>query len=507
MSKWGKISYLVFGLSIIVLFVARFILQGWIDYLYAPLILSLVAFVAAIAVDYKFYIEFLSMKTTKHGMNMGVLILLGLVLVVAVNFLGVRYDKTFDITKEKINSLSEQSETLVKGLKEDLNVRIFYKGKNFKDRAKEIRADFRLYESLSPHIKVQTVDANTDVETAKKYLENAEAFATIVEYKGKRMVIQGEGGPERPVYQEKNITSTMMKITRDQVMTVHFLTGHGEKDIDHAGLGGIKTFADALRDDGYNVAKINLLTGDKMPAPPDVLAIVGPKTNFADKEIEQIRDFAKQGGHLFVAIDPGEKHGLALLTKSFGVEFGNDYILNEVAGTDEGLIGAVGFEFDTSSEITKALAQGRSLVVFPYASKLTRAPDAPSEYTYHELIKSHPRSYTSANPVAPKTDPERAQNAMAMSVKGEKFSGVFFGDSDFMVNGTIQKWMHFDLAMNSMAFLFDDEANLTIRPKNMEATPLQITKDKGIFIIMAGVSLPLVLIVLSGLFWYRRRNL
>lgn len=507
MSKWGKISYLICGLSILVLFVARFILQGWIDYLYVPMVVSIVAFVAALVVDFRFYIDFLSMKTTKHGMNMGVMILLSLVLVVAVNFLGVRFDKTFDVTKEKINSLSEQSIGIVKALKEDLHVRIFYKGKSLKERAKEIKADFRMYESFGPFIKVQTVDANADVETAKKYLASSEAFAAIIEYKGRRLPILGEGGPDRPVYQERNITSAIMKITREQPMSIYFLTGHGEKDIDQSGIDGIKSFAEALRNDGYTVAKLNLLVGDKLPAPPAVLALVGPRTSYTENEIEQIRNFATNGGHLFVAIDPGEKHSLALLTKSFGVEFRNNYILNEVSGTDEGLIGAVGFEFDSASEVTKLLAQGRSLAIFPYASELAKAPDAPSEYTFRDIVKSHPRAYTAPTPMAAKGEPVRKVSTIAMTVKGGKFSGVFFGDSDFLVNGNIQKFMHFDLAINSVAFLFDDEVNLTIRPKNMEATPLQITRDKGIFIIMAGVSLPLCLIILSGLFWYRRRNL
>lgn len=108
--------------------------------------LLLLSFVFALAVDYKFYFEFLSMKTTKHGMNMGVLILLSLVLIVAVNFLGLRFDKTFDVTKEKINSLSDQSVALVSGLKDEMKVLIFYKGKELKDRARDIKNDFRLYE-------------------------------------------------------------------------------------------------------------------------------------------------------------------------------------------------------------------------------------------------------------------------------------------------------------------------------------------------------------------------
>lgn len=106
------------------------------------------------------------------------------------------------------------------------------------------------------------VDANREVELAKQYLENSEAFATVVEYKDRKAVVQPSmGSPDRPMYQEKDITSSMMKLTRDKPMTISFLTGHGEKDIDKSAIDGIKGFADFLRNDGYNVAKLNLILG------------------------------------------------------------------------------------------------------------------------------------------------------------------------------------------------------------------------------------------------------
>ncbi|MCB0350604.1 MAG: GldG family protein, partial [Bdellovibrionales bacterium] len=446
MSKLGKIGYLVFVVSTVILVTARLLLGGWIDYLYAPLVLSLVSFIFALGVDYKFYIDFLSMKTTKHGMNMGVLILLSLILLVAVNFLGLRFDKTFDLTKEKINSLSDQSITLVSSLKDEMKVLIFYKGRELKERARDIKNDFRLYEMQSKKIVVKIIDANRDVELAKQYLENAQAFAAVLEYKGRRAVIQPSGGaPDRPVYQEGDITSAMMKLTRDKPMTIQFLTGHGEKDIDQSSVDGIKGFADLLRNDGYNVAKLNLVMGEEQPQPDAVIAIVGPKSPYSDKELQILRDFASKGGRLFVAIDPGEKHQLALLTKSFGIEFKNNYILNET-NLNEGLIGAVGVEFDANSPITKKFTSGQALGVFPFASELSRAPDAPSEYTYSDIMKSHSRSYTSNTPNAVQ-NPERGSHVMAMTAKNDKFLGVFFGDSDFLSDVRIGKWIHLDLAV------------------------------------------------------------
>jgi ABC-type uncharacterized transport system involved in gliding motility auxiliary subunit len=508
MSKLGKISFLVCGLSIIILFVARLILQGWINYLFIPLAFASLSLIVAFVVDYKFYLEFLSMRTTKHGMNMGVLILLALVIVVALNYLGAKYDKTFDLTQEKMNTLSEQSLDVVKNLKDELKVLIFYKGNQLAERAKEIKNDFKLYKAAGDKINVEIIDANFNVEMAKKYLENAEAFSAILEYKGRRAIIKGEGAPERPVYQEREITSAIVKVTKEKPMTIYFLTGHGEKDIDQSSMDGIKLFADELRKDGYTVAKLNLLVGEPMPAIGDsVIAIVGPRQELSAKEMTQVRDYAKAGGRLFVAADPGEKHHIALLTKSFGIEYKNNFVVNEVAGTDEGLIGAVGFEFDRDSPVTKKLALSRSLSVFAFASELAKAPDATADYAYKDIIRSHPKAYALQSPNMMVKEPNRRSHTLAMTVEKDKFAMVVFGDSDFLTDVRIQRWVHYDLAMNAVAYLFGDDVNITIRPKVFESTQLQITQNKWYMIIAAGVSLPLTLIILSGLFWYRRRNL
>lgn len=88
MSKLAKILWLVSGLSLMALLTIRYILGGWeTDWMYLPLGLFVICFFVALVVDYKFYFEFLTLKTTKHGMNMGVLILLVMALLVSVNFL------------------------------------------------------------------------------------------------------------------------------------------------------------------------------------------------------------------------------------------------------------------------------------------------------------------------------------------------------------------------------------------------------------------------------------
>ena len=59
MSRWGTISWLVCGLSLVIVVVARYILGGWHDFLWAPLVIGLLTFIAAFVVDFRFYLEFL----------------------------------------------------------------------------------------------------------------------------------------------------------------------------------------------------------------------------------------------------------------------------------------------------------------------------------------------------------------------------------------------------------------------------------------------------------------
>src|SRR6185437_13663288 len=109
--------------------------------------------------------------------------------------------------------------------------------------------------------------------------------------------------------------------------TIYFLTGHGERSIDGTEQENVKTFADSLRSDGYLVAQIDLMKGDKLPTLPGMVVIDGPKSPLLDAELDQLRKFARAGGHLLILADPGEESNIALLTKSLGVQFHNNYVI------------------------------------------------------------------------------------------------------------------------------------------------------------------------------------
>ncbi len=514
MSKWGKISYLVGGLSLLIMLVARLILQGWIDYLYIPFFLGLAAIVLALIVDYKFYLEFFTMKTTKHGMNMGVIILLAFILIVAVNFLGVQFDHTFDMTRNKINTLSDQSLTALAHLKHDLNLLVFYRSGENQQLRVQLRANFEKYLDASGKVKLKFVNALTHPSLARQYLEHQQ-FAVIADYEGRRVEINAP-------YGEQQTTSAILRVEAKQQKTIYFLTGHGERSIDGNQSGNISGFAKELRNEGYKVAQIDLMKGDKLPTPPGVVVIDGPTSPYLPAEIGELRKFAMAGGRLMICIDPGTQDNLAQLTNAFGIEFHNNYVINEFEQLNElGPLAALGAEYDRNNPITKKFYIGGRVMgsIFLVASEVTPMHNAPSGLTLTPIVKTSPEAYVSNNP-KPMANPQHRVVTLAVAAHGQldsgaktpttyqkNFEAVVFGDSDFTDNSFFRFGANQDLAMNSVAWLADDLTNISIRPRTPTATPLELTSTNQIIFLLSGLGLPLFFIILSGFFWYRRRSL
>ena len=391
MSRFSKICWFVAGLSLIVLLISRMMLGGWIHVMFIPLGLFCLGFILALVFDFRMYLEFFRMKTTKKGMSMGLMILLSIILLVSVNFLAVRHNKTGDFTEEKLNSLSDQSVQLLKGLDQDVVVKVFYRGQEAAEEKQKAKSSLDVFLENSSKLKVQYYDSYIDVMDAQKYLndlpdkDRALVFV-FAEYGAKKVKID-------PPYGEEQITAALIKVTRKGEKKVYFTLGHGEKDLESSSADGLKLFKTALEEASFIVEPLNLIEKGGVPEDASVVVIAGPTTQFQEGELNWLRQYAKKGGRMILALDPGQRHNLANLTKTFGVEFANNYILNEYNQLlGRGTASAIGLTFDPSSEITKPFPAGRNYAVFDLASEIRPANDKAATLMLTEMIKTDKNS-------------------------------------------------------------------------------------------------------------------
>lgn len=116
---------------------------------------------------------------------------------------------------------------------------------------------------------------------------------------------------------EKELTESILRVTQEHMPTVGFLQGHGELDED-----ALSVLISLLKSNSYDCQMVSLLAGDTLDG-IDLLMFAAPQKDLGDGEVEQIRQFAQDGGSLFVMrdyTDPIESmpNYLALL-KSYGV--------------------------------------------------------------------------------------------------------------------------------------------------------------------------------------------
>lgn len=512
MSRTGKIFLAFAGLSIVILMAIRLLIGEWNDYLYILLGVFLLFVAANVVKEFRLYKELFFLRTTKHGLNFGAMVLMVLVAIGAVNYIAYVQNKKVDVTEEKLNSLSDQTVQILKKLDGELELLGFFKaGSNEDNREKFMFMDItNLYKAENNAIKVSVYDPLKRPDLAQQYKVETSG-EIVINYKGKQTTLQE--------ISEEALTNAVIKVTRSKNKIVYFLKGHNERDLASEEREGVSRFKKALEDASYEVKPLSLVETKTVPEDADVVAVIGATNPLLDFEADALKAYASKGGRLFIAVDPGQNHNMAGFLKDFGVDFKNNYVLDQV-GQLVGMSAAVaiGTGYSRTSEITKKF--GEAMTAFHLASQVARIEQAPADFKTDDLVQSSPASFAKkelANQVRPSENDPKGPLTVALSVTGtlphkdnkqpKEFSLVAVGDSDFLTNQMLHMQLNRDLAVNSFAFLAKDADLVSIRPKVAKGTTLQMEQSTaqaafwGIF-----VPAPLLMLVLSVIMWLRRRG-
>lgn len=506
MSKAGKFLFLFSFLFFLVLCVTRIINGGWHNGMWAPLGFSFVFFVLAIVKDARALREIFAMRTTKHGMNMGVMILLVVAGLACVNILAVRYEKKFDWTSDNLNSLSEQSRKAALSLKADTTILVLYrKGIAGQENVGRAVGDLAsMYQNVNSRIHYESYNILQRPDLAQKY-EFQDGAYSVYALQGDRKV-----KVDKPT--EEGLTGAFLKLGREKKKVFYFTMGHGERVLEDKTEGGLSRLQEDLSVI-YDVKPLILFqTQNKVPDDADMVAIVRPTQQFLESEIQAIRDFAKRGGHILMAIDPGLKQNMALLTKSFGVEYANNFILDLRSQIVQGGPAMVlGTEFSPVSDITKSFTAPQTFAIFNMVSQLKVDPSKSADLKVEPLVSTSAETMSIPEPTEKVSFKPNGPHVIAATVEGKlpegkEFTAVIFGDSDFLSNNFINANLDRDLILNSVAWLSADKDLISIRPKEPKATKLtMMTQDFYILVIAFLIPFPLLLFISGGWIWWRRK--
>ncbi len=466
-----------------------------------------------IGIIYFLYVYFtkrekaISIRNLQYGSRVFVqgLIVFGIVALLA--FITVRQHFRSDWTKNKLYSLADQTDKILKGLTKDVQILAFYKGGD-QPAVRDILEEYTL---RSPKLKYEFVDPDEKVQLTRQY--EIKSYNTIVVECGmKREKIEE--------FNESNLTNAIMKVTREQEKVVYFLSGHGERSITDTGVEGYKMAAEAIKNENYQVRKLNLVMniaqGRGIPDSCKVLAIVNPQSNLLPVEFDTIKSYLDQGNKAIILLDPEHQDDLAEFLARYKVTVGRDLVVDasgmgQIVGTGPGmpLVG----EYDQSLAITKGFSV---LTFYPYTSSITPMTDA-GGYDIKTLLKTSPNSWAEADYTSTSKEVSFDENKdkagpitigvlIEKAIGDKKLGLVIIGDSDFAKNGYWGKLGNADLFLNTINYLAEEEDLISIRPKELDDRRLTMTEAnvKTIFYLVV-IAIPL-LVIIGGVVFYIKRS-
>jgi ABC-type uncharacterized transport system involved in gliding motility auxiliary subunit len=345
---------------------------------------------------------------------------------------------------------------------------------------------------------------------------------------------------------EQKFTSAILKVVRDELLKICFLTGHEEQAInDFDENQGYSQTKEELEKQNYRIETLSLATQPEVPADCAALIIPGPKALLTAHEVSAISKYLDKNGKLFLMLDPSvdsveePNQGLVDLMDRWGVTIGNDLVLDRIrpafflfGGSQPQAPTPIDFEFH---QITQEV--GRQ-VTFQLARSITPKMNVGSNLDVKSLVKTTNEiggswgetkrkadgsfemdlSYTEGEDTPPPVSLAVAiQHAGSESIAGDDPSAdisesggtriVVVGDSDFATNLFFDGTGGGDLFLNAVNWLTLEEDLIAIRPVDPSERSLRLmTPGEVAFVQMTTIFLiPLIIFLIGVGVWWRRR--
>lgn len=455
----------------------------------------------------------------KEGSLLTLLTLVFVAILVGISLMVHRFPWRFDLTEGQKNSISSQSEKIIKNIKQDVRIRAFFQTGN--PGQKKAQALFETYAFYNPRIHFQFIDPDRQPSLARQYgVRNYGAL--VMESGGKTQSVTSAT--------EEGITNGLLRLMQTKPKKVVFLSGHGEKSLQEPQKGGFSQAKGFLEKENYQVEEMSLLAGGALPVETNCLVIAGPKKPFFPEEIEDLKKYLKAGGRVILLLEPYQDGGFKEWLASLGVTLGQDIVIDKISRVFGGdylipMAGAYG-----QHPITEKF---NVATFYPTARSLTLASSPPSGVVYDVLVRSSSGSWAEFN----KKGVEKGQAAfdagqdqkgpltlavlVTLASPEQKVTSknppdrepptpkgqlVLFGDSDFASNGYFNLSGNGDLFLNTVNYLTEEEALISIRPAKTPIRPLSLSASQAMVVFLVPMVLLPVLVIGAGIWVWRSRR-
>ena len=492
------------------------------------------------------------------GLNLLIQLILVFFLVSAVNWIGFRHYKRWDVSREQKYALSDKTKRFLDTIKGKMRITVFFSPSTpISGDVANLLTEYQY--AAKGKIDIENIDPQRSLSRAKemfdKYKVVSDESLLVIDYDGRNKTVKasemaeidqsgmalGEGPHIAAFKGEQAITSAMMDLVEGKKNTIGYVTGHKEPSIAEAPpampmmqqqqqagspISILKTF---IENENIKVQELNLFNEPQIPADIKTVMIVGPQYDFSDREMKMLRDFWGKQGRILFLLDPSAKTPkLDAFLNELGVKVNDDRLMAFVrTGIEElALIRDVYARFLGNSPMTKRLADVRS-VFFGGTSSITLDPNRVrgANIQLQPLIEAEKgyfaeTDYNTSDQNKLQNDAKKAGDAtyvIGASIEkgGSADERVQMNSSRMVVvsnstfiqdNALTQDQQALDFISGCANWLLSREQLIGIAPKVPKPLTFNLTEDalrnlRWLVLIL----IPLVFVVIGSAVWWQRR--
>lgn len=429
-----------------------------------------------------------------------------LIAAVALFSFAARYPLQLDITQNTRNSLQPASIEVLNQLHGPLTFSVFSTEQDAKqgDIRKLIRGFVSLYQRYKPDIVLKFIDPATHPDEVRR--DDIQANG--------EMVIEYDGRIEHlTMYSEQALTSALLSLAHRKDQLVMYVSGHGERKLDGIANYDLGQFGKRLNQLGFRIAGLNLAIAPDVPTNASLLVITQPQVDWLPGEVDKLMRFVNHGGNLLWLLDAEPMHGLEPLAEKLGLALTPGVVIDpdaeQMRAPPTWTLGA--------NYPPHAITRNFNLpTAFPYARALGREENR--IWQYSTLVDAAPNGWVSENIPRENSRPRFNKNrdtpgpvavalALQRDVDGLSQRIVVVGSGSFLANTYAGNGGNLDLGVNMVNWLSNQEKLITIPPRaSRDDTVTLSTTQKHFIIFSLVIVLPILLALVGGLLWWRRRQ-
>lgn len=309
----------------------------------------------------------------------------------------------FDITSNQLFTISEQTESILAGLTDDITIYWLVQ-----EGAEDITLQTLLnrYVGLSDKLTLKKIDPDVYPTFAQQYTAETLYNNSLIVERGERSryVSYEEiyeydytnyyytGTYDTSFAGESALTSAIDYVISEDLPKIYTLTGHGEATLSD-------TFQSAIEKENIETETLSLLTLETMPEDIDMLLICSPQSDISEKEKDMILQYLQNAGKMLLITDPlqeGKLTNLEALMEYYGVTASEGIVVE--ADQNYYAFGAPYYLLPeiSSHTVSDPLRESGYYVLLPLAQGLNVSSDLRDTLSVTEILTTSDSAFSKA---------------------------------------------------------------------------------------------------------------